>query len=563
MCGIVAQIGPLPNAGRMRAALAALVHRGPDATTLFEAEGIALGHTRLSVIAPEDGAQPVVNEDKSVVAVVSGELYDHVRIRREMSRRGHRFRTRSDSEILVHLYEEYGDACLEHLRGEFAFVLWDERERRLFAARDRFGVRPLLYAMRGAELCIASEAKALFQLGILPRWDMDALFVALHAHYVPADRTLFQGVRQLRPGQALTFQHGELATFTYWDMDLPRTRASTLNVHEAERHVSAALDEAVRLRLVSDVPLCVQLSGGIDSSVVAALAVRHSDAPVQCFTVSFEQSAWDEAAQAQVTADMLGARLTTVRLGSRALVDALPGAVRAAEGLAVNLHIAAKYLLARRISKAGFRVVLTGEGADEVFLGYAHLRQDFGVSRQQLAATNRASAGLMLAEGQGLSLDGVRSRLGFVPSFLAAKATLGRRVASLLTPDFVGRFVGRDPFSELLDAVGPADAMHGRASVDVARYAWSKTALATYILRTLGDGMEMSSSIEGRVPMLDHVLYETVRDLPRTSALLASRRKSSCESVRQAWFRKRCSRVKSTPLLRRRSHFLNPPCSRN
>ncbi len=513
MCGIVAQFGPRLDPPALRLALHALAHRGPDAATLYVGEGAALGHTRLAIIAPEDGAQPVRNEDQSVIAVVSGEFYEHARLRGELKSRGHLFRTGSDSELLVHLYEEYGDDCVAHLRGEFAFVLWDERKRRLLAARDRFGVRPLLYAQIGETLCIASEAKALFALGVVPRWDLDALFVSLHAQYVPADRTLFAGIRQLRPGEMLTWKGGAAQTSTYWDLDLPLARDAIAPPGAAQTQVRAALEEAVDLRLVADAPLCVQLSGGIDSSVVAALAARRRAEPLSCFTVSFEQSAWDEAALAQATADHIGAELSTLRVSARTLLDALPRAVAQGEGLAVNLHIAAKYLLARHVAEAGYRVVLTGEGADEVFLGYAHFRQDFGVA-QGLAATNRASAGLMLAEGTGLSLDGVTRHLGFAPSFLAAKATLGQRVASLLRPDFLRPFVDRDPLLELVQSACPPDAMRGRAPVDVARYAWSKTALPTYILRTLGDAMEMSSSLEGRVPMLDHVLFEAVRGLP-------------------------------------------------
>jgi asparagine synthase (glutamine-hydrolysing) len=520
MCGVVGVVSrdrPV-DGDRIRRALAAIRHRGPDGEGVFVSpDGRAgLGHVRLAVVDVEGGAQPIASEDGGVVAVVNGELYEADRARRALEARGHRFRTRSDSELLVHLYEEHGDGCLEHLRGEFALVLWDERRRRLLCARDRFGVKPLCFAEHQGALFVASEAKALFALGVPAAWDEASLFHATQMQYPLPGSTLFRGVRELEPGTVLVAEGGRVRRARYWDLDYPLdspSRRAADDAPSAILSIREALEEAVRLRLAADVPVCFQLSGGVDSSAVVALAAPHLRQPAACFTVRFDDAVYDELPIAERTAAHLGATLHAVDVPRARLLDALPAAVAHGEGLAINGHIAAKYLLSRAVRDAGYKVVLTGEGSDEIFAGYAHLRRDLGTPAH-LADTNRASAGLMLPEGEALPLDGVRAILGFVPSWLEAKATLGHRVSALLTEDFAARFQGADAPRAFLDAVDVAGQLQGRARVDQSLYLWCKTALAGYILRTLGDGMEMAHGVEGRVPFLDHRLFEVARSLP-------------------------------------------------
>ncbi len=267
-------------------------------------------------------------------------------------------------------------------------------------------------------------------------------------------------------------------------------------------------------------PVACHLSGGLDSSAVAAVARRRLGCPVTCFTVGFDRPGYDESEQARATAEALGADWRPVRLRQRELADALPGAVYFSEGLGINAHLPAKYLLAKAIRAAGFPVVLSCEGADELLGGYAHLRADLWRAEPErlarLADANPMVAGMHLPEGETLPLDSVRNALGYVPTFLEAKASLGLRLASLLSTDYLQLIFRRreiDPFAVFLAQVN-LRRLSGQHVVDQSSYLWSKTALANYILRTLGDGTEMAHAVEGRLPFLDHHFFDLVSRLP-------------------------------------------------
>jgi asparagine synthase (glutamine-hydrolysing) len=566
MCGVVGVVSwhrPL-EAETLRPALAALRRRGPDGdgAWLSADRRIALGHTRLSIIDLHTGAQPIASEDGQVVVSVNGEFYGFEDVRRDLERRGHRFRTRSDSEIAVHCYEEWGVGCLAHLRGEFALLLWDQRQRMLLAARDRFGVKPLCYAVRPGMVLLASEAKALFALGVEAAWDHSAFFHSVSLQYPPLEQTLFEGVAQLRPGHYLLAHDGRVTTHCYWDFHCPRVEEQRPESDAAELTAELAerLDEAVRLRLRADVPVCFHLSGGLDSSTIVGLAARCAAAPLHCFTVSFEAEDYDELAVAQETAQHVGAELHAIRVSQLDLVENLSDAVFCSEGLAINGHLPAKYLLSQAIRRAGFKVVLSGEGADETFAGYPHLRQDLLAEGSEdalarLYAGNAIMAGIQLAHGPGLPLDAVERRLGFVPSFLRAKASMGLRFRTLLADAFLDRFRERDCFRLLLDGVDVEGQLLGRHRVDQSLYLWSKLALANYILRTLGDGVEMAHGLEGRLPFLDHHLFELTRQIPLGLKIH--------EGVEKHLLREAARPVLTDTVYRRRKHsFTAPPLCR-
>ncbi len=570
MCGIIAiqSQNSAVEPESLQKALGMMRHRGPDGQGVWLSPdgSVGLAHARLSIIDLQGGAQPLASEDGQVQAVVNGEFYDFERIRRRLQERGHRFRTGSDSEILVHLYEEHGLDCLEYLRGEFAFVLWDERRKRLFAARDRFGIKPLYYSVQRSTLRVASEAKALFASGTEAAWDPESFFHAATLQYVLPQRTLFRNVRQLPPGHYLLQEEDTLRTARYWDLDYPREKADG-PASEAEQidRFRAGLEEAVRLRLRADVPVACHLSGGLDSSAVLGFAARLSSAPVHCFTVSFDTAPYDELAIAAETARRAGAVLQEVRVSQEDLVECLPEAVSFCEGLAINGHLPAKFLLSRAIRRAGYKVVLTGEGSDEILAGYAHLRRDLMVGEsdtpdeggvlKRLAATNTVSAGIMLPHGDGLPLESVRSRLGFVPTFLEAKATFGHRMRQVLSEDFLAEHGGRDAFADLLAATDVEGQLSGRSRVDQSLYLWNKTALANYILRTLGDGTEMAHSVEGRVPFLDHPLAGLIREMPMSMKVRGG--------VEKYVLREAARPVLTDTVYRREKHpFLAPPLCR-
>src|SRR5262249_32338598 len=300
----------------------------------------------------------------------------------------------------------------------------------------------------------------------------------------------------------------------YWDMDHLRGEARpNVPIAQACSRLRAELEEAVRLRLRSDVPLCFHLSGGLDSSSVVALAARHRARP-SCYSVSFDAEGYDELEQTQATARALSVDLTPVRVTRRDVADYFAEAVWFSEGLAINGHLPAKYLLARGIARRA-EVVLSGEGADEILAGYAHFKLDLARAQgEEAAGSGTMLAGMHVPEGEPLPLEGARAILGEVPAFLEAKATLGRRMRSLLRDDYLMRFAGRDPLATFAAAFDVPGQLAGRLAVDRASYLWSRSALANSILRTLGDGTEMAHGIEGRLPFLDHRLFEFACQLP-------------------------------------------------
>lgn len=562
MCGVVAVASADPAAGeRLGAAVAALAHRGPDGHGVWRsADGCAaLGHARLAVIDPAGGAQPIANEDGSIAAVVNGELYGHDEQARWLAARGHHLRSRCDAEVLVHLYEELGDDLVRSVRGELAFVLWDGRRRRLLAGRDRFGIKPLVWARFRGGVALASEAKALFALGVPARWDDEAFFHAAHAQYVWPDRTLFLGVRQVEPGETLVWDGGEPRTARYWEPPVSAEPAISAE-DEAAARLREALDDAVRVRLRADARVCVQLSGGIDSTAVAALAARAGGIG-GAFTVAWTGGgAYDERALAAATARELGLLHTIVEVDGAAIAAAWPEAVAHGEGLAINGHLAGKWLLSRAMRDAGYKVALTGEGADELFAGYPHLRADAGAG----SSGHAASRGVMLPAGDGLPIGGVAALLGYVPTWIAAKATLGRRVRELLAPDLVQRFAGADPLAALALRAG-GERLRGAPRLFASAATWARTALAGYILRTLGDGMEMAHGIEGRVPFLDHRVAELAFAIePRVLAGIgAGAGTATADALDKPVLRRAVADLAPAAIAARPKHpFLAPPLAR-
>jgi asparagine synthase (glutamine-hydrolysing) len=514
-----------------------LAHRGPDGqrTWLSADHRVGLGHTRLSIIDLATGAQPIASEDETLQIVVNGEFYDFERIQRDLEGRGHRLRTRSDSEIALHLYEDFGTACLRHLRGEFAFVLWDGPNDTLFAARDRFGIKPLYYTTHCGTLYLCSEIKALLAAGVPARWDRAAFYRANHFLGIPTDLTLFEGIYPVPPGHYLLASGGQVRLIRYWDFDYPtcpavRQTASDAEYAECLRH---ALDEAIRLRLRADVPVGCYLSGGLDSCAVLGLAATHRAEPIRAFTLTFDGNPLhDEGAIAREMATHVGANFQPIPIRQADLADHFADATVQAETLCFNGHGIAKYLLSKAVRDAGYKVVLTGEGADEILAGYAHFRRDLLLHNtaekdaptvrqllEQLEASNPVSRGTLLPEGEPPPLPAVSRALGFVPSWLEAHATVATRLRALFAADFAAQFAGCDPYRAFLNGLDVVGQLAGREPVEQSLYLWSKVGLPNYILAVLGDRMEMAHSVEGRMPFLDHHVVELVRDLPLTQKI--------------------------------------------
>jgi len=575
MCGIVAAYAPRAEVEleKIRHAVASLKHRGPDGQDdwLSPDRRVGLGHARLSIIDLRNGRQPIVSEDGRSVIVCNGEFYGYEAIRNELETAGHRFSTGSDSEIALHLFEDLGPQCLHRLRGEFAFVIWDGVNRTLFAARDRFGIKPLFYAMRDGTLYLASEVKALFAAGIPARWDAESFWQAAEqgGHQ---ERTLYDGIRLVPPGHYLIATDRHIQLVRYWDFNYPAAgggTGATRSDADYRAELRAALEEAVRIRLRADVPVGCYLSGGLDSCSVLGLAARHHPEPIRAFTLTFDRPEYDEEAQAREMATCAGAEFHPIAIRHDDLADNFADAIHQCETLCINAHGVAKYLLSRAVRNAGYKVVMTGEGSDEIFGGYVHFRRDMLLYNragqdpetvrtllEEQERLNKVSLGLLLTDGQTGPLDDVKRLLGFVPSWMEVFSSRARKLREVLADDFLATIGERQGYRSLLSEIDIPGQLAGREPVNQSLYLWSKTCLPTYILTMVGDRMEMGHSIEGRVPFLDHHLVELIRSQPVNQKIRGMTEKYILrEAVRDV--------ITDTVYRRQKHPFLAPPASLN
>lgn len=574
MCGIVALFSPQApiSVTALDRATGSLKHRGPDGQRhwISADRRTGLGHARLSIIDLTTGDQPIASEDEQTRIVVNGEFYGYEPIQRELEQSGHRLRTRSDSEIALHLYEDLGTQCLHRLRGEFAFVLWDERTRSIFAARDRFGIKPLFYAWHEGTLYFASEVKALFAAGVPARWDAASFYqsIAFGGHQM---RTLFEGVLQVPPGHYLIATEKHLQLAQYWDFNFPRADASAARRSDADwaAELRSVLEEAVRIRLRADVPVGCYLSGGLDSCSVLGLAAKHHHGPVRAFTLTFDRAEYDEGHIAEEMARMAGAEYLPIPIRQDDLADHFADAITQAETLCVNAHGVAKYLLSRAVRDAGYKVVMTGEGSDEILGGYAFFRRDMLLYNREgqdpgvvekllddLTRLNPVSRGLLLPDGNAGPLDTVRRVLGFIPSWIETFSARTEKMRALLAGDFLESFGRCEGFRTLISEIDVRGRLSEREPLNQSLYLWAKTALPGYILTMLGDRMEMAHSIEGRVPFLDHHVVEVLSSQPVSQKIRGMTEKHVLrEAARDV--------ISDTVYKRQKHPFLSPPATLN
>ncbi|MEB3328668.1 MAG: asparagine synthase (glutamine-hydrolyzing) [Candidatus Sericytochromatia bacterium] len=533
MCGITGWLsrqGPLPGARERLARMCdAMRHRGPDAEGLWLDGPVALGMRRLAVIDVAGGQQPIANEDGTVHVVFNGEIYNHGALREGLLARGHRLATRSDTEVLVHLYEEHGEGFVTHLTGMFAIALWDARQGRLLLARDRLGEKPLYWAELEGGLVFGSELKCLLAHGGVPRTlALPALSAYLACEYVPAPQAILQGVHKLPPAHLLVADAGGVRVSPYWRLDLtPRTPAPS--GAEAAQALAAHLTRAVGLQLVADVPLGVFLSGGIDSSTVAAVAARELRArgagPLQTFSIGFADPSFDESAHARAVATHIGSRHHERVLEPGLLPALLPTVTALLDEPFADASILPTHLLAA-FAREHVTVALGGDGGDELFAGYPTYQAARVASlldgapaglRLALAAALRAGVGWLPVSHDNLSLDFKLKRFA---SALAATplqrhaAWLGAfdpaLQARLLTADVRAALRDHDPWAAQAAAWEAGRGLDGTArllGVDLATY------LPDDILFKV-DRASMMASLETRAPLLDHQLVAWAAGLP-------------------------------------------------
>ncbi|MEZ4867715.1 MAG: asparagine synthase (glutamine-hydrolyzing) [Caldilineaceae bacterium] len=370
MCGIAGKVTftGAPVAGELIHAMCdGIAHRGPDESGVYVKGVVGIGNRRLSIIDLAGGHQPICNEDETIWIVFNGEIYNFLELRELLVKKGHRFKTNSDTEAIVHLYEEYGVDCLQHLNGMFAFAIWDEAHQRLLLARDRLGKKPVVYALTKQALTFASEIHALLQDGTVPRrLDLEALNLYLTLLYVPSPWTMLKDVRKLPPGHYLLWEQGEITIKRYWDVKFnPHPNYSEA---EAIAEIRALLEDSVRRRLISDVPLGAFLSGGLDSSTIVALMTKITGQPVRTFSIGFDDDVYGELPYAREVAQRFGTEHHEMLVQPK-MVEILPRLVRHygepfGDGSAVPTYYVSQ------LASQSVKVVLSGDGGDEVFGGY-------------------------------------------------------------------------------------------------------------------------------------------------------------------------------------------------
>jgi asparagine synthase (glutamine-hydrolysing) len=510
-----------------------LTHRGPDDAGLFVDGRVGLGHRRLSIVDLSAGHQPMTNEDGRLRLTYNGEIYNYADFREELERKGHVYRTHCDTETILHLYEERGAACVEDLRGMFAFAVWDARERELFVARDRLGVKPLYYVHdEDGSLYFASEIKALFEAGALrPELNHAALPDYLANHATGGEETLFRGVRRLLPGHRMLWRDGELKVEKYWDVHFaPEEAAGGAGRRGDADYVAEWAElfrESVRLRLMADVPLGMFLSGGIDSSAIAAVMSGMVGEPVKTFSVAFAEREANELEYARVVARAFKTDHHEVVVSPEEFFAALPRLVwHEDEPLAHPSSVALNFV--SRLAARHVKVVLTGEGSDEMLAGYGRYRKT--VYNLALGARYHrlAPAALRRAVGRGVAglPAGSRVRQKLSRTFLCLTpdietiyfdnfSVFSRAMqADLLTPGARERVGHSDPYRAVTEYLGATDAgtLLGRLL-----YVDTKTYLHELLMKQ--DQMSMAASIESRVPFLDHRLVEHTARLPERMKL--------------------------------------------
>jgi asparagine synthase (glutamine-hydrolysing) len=527
MCGIAGTVnldGTPASLGDVEAMTDALRHRGPDGRGLHASGPCSLGHARLSIIDVAGGHQPMTNEDGSLWITYNGEIFNYVELRAELERRGHRFATRSDTEVILHLFEDKGEACVHDLNGQWAFAIWDTRRKRLFLSRDRIGVRPLYYAFTPTEFVFGSEIKALLtHSGVSRALDLKALDQIVTFWAPLAPRTILKQVSELPPGHSMTVDGHDHRVQPYWH---PAYHPAAEPVDE-DRLAGELLDlllDATRIRLRSDVPVGAYLSGGLDSSVTTALVQRVASGRLRTFSVTFDDAEFDESAYQDAVVRSLGTEHTRVPCSHADIARVFPDVIRHTERPLVRTAPAPMFMLSKLVHDSGYKVVLTGEGADEMFGGYdifkeAKIRafwaaQPASTRRPQLL--KRLYPYLRNVQSQPDAYLQAFFRIGGGVSSCFFSHTprwqLTSRLKLLFSPAVQSELASYDVYDDLKKSL-PAD-FERWDWFSRAQYLEAAVLLPGYILSSQGDRVAMAHAVEGRFPFLDHRVVSFAASLP-------------------------------------------------
>ena len=505
--------------------LSVIKHRGPDEFGVYRDSRAALGHARLSIIDLSGGHQPMCNEDSTVWITFNGEIFNYVELRQELLKKGHGFRTQSDTEVIIHLYEDHGAGCLEHLNGQFAFTIWDKNKKEIFVARDRMGIRPVFYATTGGRLYFASEIKAIFATGAVERrLDTAALDEIFTFWCTVPPRTAFSGVSELAPGHYLTVKDGAVTVRPYWCLSFPEV-PDKISFEDSVEELQRLLIDSTRLQLRADVPVGAYLSGGLDSSVTTALIRNFTSAPLQTFSIAFEDADYDESSYQKEMARALGTEHNEIRCSYDDISKSFPDVIWHTEKSIVRTAPTPLYLLSGLVRDCNFKVVLTGEGADEVLGGYDIFKETkirqfwarFPESQTRPLLLKRLYPYLPAFQGQSRAYREAFFNSGLSDPSNAFFSHLPRWQTTARNKLFFS-----DGVKASLNGYSPERSLMGTMPEDFerwqpmarAQYIESTSLLPGYILSSQGDRMSMANSIEGRFPFLDHRVVEFAARLP-------------------------------------------------
>jgi asparagine synthase (glutamine-hydrolysing) len=529
-------------AGELESMIRPLHHRGPDDTQVFTQAagdvGVGLAHARLSIIDIEGGRQPVHNEDESVWTVFNGEIFNYLELRQELEAKGHTFYTRSDTEVIVHAYEQWGLDFVHRFNGQWAIALWDRNRKRLVLARDRLGVRPLFYTRQGKRLLFSSEIKGIFAVpGVPRRLDRRALASVFHFWSPLEPASMFQDVHQVPPGHLLIAEKGEVTVRRAWDWSFPQEEIPfDRPVKDYADELRSLLIDSVRLRLRSDVPVGAYLSGGLDSSIITTLIKNYTDTPLRTFSLGFEDEEFDESPYQQELIQYLGTNHTAIKCTKADIGAAFPRTIWHTEATILRTAPTPLMLLSQRVREEHYKVVLTGEGADEVFGGYdlfkeAHIRR-FWARRPE--SRWRAS---LLARLYPYLKSSPTASPRYAESFFSqgmdriAEPFFGH-LPRWSTTSRTWRFFSSEQLAAL-EGWNPVEQYRQQLPAEIGRwhpfnrdqYNEGHTLLSGYLLSSQGDRVGMANSVEGRFPFLDYRVLELASRLPISLKMLGLKEK--------------------------------------
>jgi asparagine synthase (glutamine-hydrolysing) len=555
MCGIV---GILEQSDRapirqeeLRRMLAAIRHRGPDEFGLYLDRRVGLGSARLSIIDLSTGQQPISTQDENLWIVFNGEIFNYLELRKELEVLGHRFRTQSDTEVLLHAYEEFGVQCLERLNGQFAFAVWNTREQTLFLARDRLGVRPLFYTVNDGRLIFGSEIKAILTQRQV-RAEIDpAVLGEVFTYWAPlSPRTIFRGIHEIPPGHYLAARDGEITVKSYWQIAFPDSGAESISspagrLEEYLEQFSTLLIDAAKIRLRADVPVGAYLSGGLDSSTLAAIVRHFTTNRLNTFSIAFSDADYDESPYQTWMADFLGTQHQVARVQPADIGGIFPEVVWHLEVPVMRTAPAPMFMLSKLVRQSGFKVVLTGEGADEFMAGYdifkeAKIRQFWARrpdSKIRPRLLEKLYADIPTLARNGDSFRSAFFRQGLVdvnsPTFSHALRWHNNRRTRRFFSDEARRHLDQTSAQQLEQQIE----VRGKDWTPLARaqYLEITVFLSQYLLSSQGDRMAMAHSIEGRFPFLDCRVTEFCNRLPENLKLRGLTEKFLLKKLAQRW----------------------------